>query len=353
MSMPGPRTDTPLARRLAGFLEHRPQLGPETVHIDITNACNLDCVTCWNYAPGLTSPKSMEWKRQRMAPALFHRLIGEIAALGVERIIISGGGEPFAHPSIYDFIADVKTHGLALTIISNGTLCDYDRLRIEPRPDQMLINLAAACSKTYCAYHPNQPPETFGTLIENLRSISGIIRLNLVQVINRLNHTELPQMIELAADIGARSSFKLGGVPPGTEALELSAKEKRKLLDKLIPKARKCAKALKSKHNLDAFSGQLEDSGGKRFIDTCFAGYLYSRIHVDGRVFFCCEHIDVGHVDDGNFAMIWSSPAYQAARNRLHAGHFFPGCQRCGKYDMNHDAALALAALQRTPDAAP
>ncbi len=76
-----------------------------------------------------------------------------------------------------------------------------------------------------------------------------------------------------------------------------------------------------------------------------FAGYLYGRIHVDGRVFFCCENIDVGHVDDADFATLWTAPSWQAVRDRLHAGRYYPGCRRCGKFDMNHDAALALAAL--------
>lgn len=337
------------AERLAGFLQHRARLGPETVHIDITNACNLDCATCWNYARGLAAPKSAQWKRQRMEPALFHRLVDEVDLAGAERVIISGGGEPFSHPAIYDFIADVKARSLALTLISNGTLCDYGRLRAGEggkRPDQMLINLAAASRDTYHAYHPNQPAETFDTLIDNLRGIAGLIRLNLVQVINRLNYAELPQMVDLAAGIGARSSFKLGDTPPGTEPLALGENEKRELLGCLIPEARRRAKARRSKHNLDAFAGQLGGPGGERFAGTCFAGYLYSRIHVDGRVLFCCEHIDVGHVEEADFATIWASPNYQAVRERLHRGHYYPGCQRCGKYDMNHDAAQALAAWQ-------
>src|SRR5690606_8183425 len=28
-------------------------LGPQTVHIDVTNACNVDCVTCWDHSPHL------------------------------------------------------------------------------------------------------------------------------------------------------------------------------------------------------------------------------------------------------------------------------------------------------------
>jgi MoaA/NifB/PqqE/SkfB family radical SAM enzyme len=78
----------------------------------------------------------------------------------------------------------------------------------------------------------------------------------------------------------------------------------------------------------------------------CFAGYLYSRVFVDGRVFFCCEHIEVGHVDQAPFGEIWTSPAYDAVRRRLHLGEAYPGCARCGKHDMNFTAARQLARLQ-------
>ncbi len=80
----------------------------------------------------------------------------------------------------------------------------------------------------------------------------------------------------------------------------------------------------------------------------CFAGYLYSRVYVDGRVFFCCEHIEVGHVDETDFGTVWLAPTYDALRQRLHNGQGFPGCARCGKHDMNFVAAEQLAMLMNT-----
>ena len=68
--------------RLQGYLERRPGQGPETVHIDIINACNLNCVTCWNYAPGLVTPKPAAWKTQRMDATVFARVLAEVAGAG-------------------------------------------------------------------------------------------------------------------------------------------------------------------------------------------------------------------------------------------------------------------------------
>jgi MoaA/NifB/PqqE/SkfB family radical SAM enzyme len=331
--------------RLRGYLDRRPYRGPETVHIDITNACNLDCVTCWNYAPGLAQAKTSAWKAQRMDAATFLRVLGDISATGAERIILSGGGEPFMHPHIHDFIAAVKKRGLLLTTISNGTLCDFEHLA-GLGVDQLLINTSSACAATYATYHPNQGEETFERLVDGVASIRGRIAVNLVQVINALNAHELIAMIDLAAEVGARASFKLGDTPPGTEGLALDATQRQRLINVAIPQAIDRARTLGVKHNLDAFTGQLGQHAHGNPPPPCFAGYLYSRVYVDGRVFFCCEHIEVGHVDQASFDAIWTAPQYDQVRRYLDQGHAYPGCARCGKHDMNFAAANQLARMQ-------
>jgi MoaA/NifB/PqqE/SkfB family radical SAM enzyme len=326
--------------RLRGFLEGRPLAGPQTVHVDLANACDLACVTCWNHAPELKNPKSAEWKRQRIERALFERAVDEVAAAGAERVILGGSGEPFTHPDAPAFVERVKARGLKLTLITNGKRCDFAALAAAG-VDQVLLNVASATPQTYTAYHPGEPEESFGRLIEGARKLSGAV--NLVQVINRVNAHELPQMVELAAEVGARCSFKLADAPRGTERFALQASDRRKLLESGIPQARKRAKALRVRHNLEAFADQLQGVGRAIAPPRCFAGYLYSRIWVDGRIFFCCEHLEVGSLADGTFESQWRGERYQKVRDQLRAGRAFPGCARCGKFDMNWAAEQALS----------
>lgn len=329
--------------RLRGFTERRPLAGPETVHLDVTNACNLDCITCWSYAPELSRAKPAEWRRQRVEPELFFRLVREAKEAGAERIVLSGGGEPFTHPRIYDFVAAVKDAGLRLTLITNGTLCDFSRLRALA-VDQILVNMAAATAPTYVRYHPNQSEATFHRLCEGARLLCGVTAVNLVQVVNRANFAELPEMMTLAADLGARSSFKVGDLPHGTERWGLSDEEVRHIVDELAPAARKIGKHRQVRHNLGAFLAQL--TGARGDLPECFAGYLYSRVHVDGRVLFCCAPIEAGHVKDGALDEVWRSERYASLRERLHEKRWFEDCARCGKHDMNFSAAKELARLR-------
>jgi MoaA/NifB/PqqE/SkfB family radical SAM enzyme len=150
-------------------------------------------------------------------------------------------------------------------------------------------------------------------------------------------------MVEHAADVGARVSFKLGDLPAGTRHFALTAAQKTELLEGLMPAARKLAKALDVRTNVDAFERQLR--GQREHLPPCFAGYLYSRVSVDGRVFFCCAHLEVGHVDEGAFDEVWRGPRYEAMRQTLHRGGTFTACERCGKHDMNVSAEKELARL--------
>lgn len=331
--------------RFRGFLEGRPRIGPQTVHLDVANSCNLSCVTCWNHSAALAQPKPASWKRQRVEPAAFFRALDQVAEAGAERIILSGGGEPFTHPDIERFAAGVKARGLRLTLITNGTRCDFARLRAL-EVDQILLNIASASREGYAAYHPNQDPEVFDRLVEGVQTLRGVAAVNLVQVINRVNAGDLVEMIELAARLGARSSFKVSDVPRGAERYALAPEQRARLLEDLIPTARERAKALRVKHNLDAYAAQLAGASAGPPPPACYAGYFYSRISIDGAVLFCCAALEAGNLADGSFGELWEGERYQALRERLRSGRLFPACARCGKHDMNFALGQELSALQ-------
>ncbi len=98
------------------------------------------------------------------------------------------------------------------------------------------------------------------------------------------------------------------------------------------------------KHNLDAYEAAL--TGSRASMRRCFAGYLYTRVSVEGRVFFCCAHLEAGSLQHERFADVWGSARYQAMRAQMERGEWFDACARCGKYDMNFNAERELTELQ-------
>jgi MoaA/NifB/PqqE/SkfB family radical SAM enzyme len=334
--------------RLAMYVRGELPPGPEMVHIDLTNACNLDCVTCWNYSPHLDTPKSGAWKRQTLDYDLFCKVAEDLTAMGVERVILSGSGEPFFHPRIYDVLAELQRRKIHVTIITNGTVTDWDRI-LALGVRQLLLNTSAASAASYVAFHPNQREDTWHRLCAGTARVAPRIFVNQVQVICSVNWREVPAMIDLAADLGAaRVSYKLANLAHGTEAVAITHAEREELCASLLPEALRRAKVRGVRHNLDVLGSQLRGESPTEFpIEEvgCHAGHFYSRVYVDGRVFYCCEHIEVGRLSEMPFREVWRSERYDRMRDRLQRGGYFPGCARCGKYELNYKVHEALTAL--------
>jgi MoaA/NifB/PqqE/SkfB family radical SAM enzyme len=182
--------------------------------------------------------------------------------------------------------------------------------------------------------------------MRNVASLAGRVRVNTVQVITRQNFHEIVEMISLAHRVGAaRVSYKRVSVSPGTEALAPTESERRELRETLIPRAREMAAVLHVRTNLDAFLSQLSGASATAFPIAeigCHAGYYYSRIYLDGRVFFCCEHFEVGDLRVVEFDEVWRSVAYEGFRGKMRQGEFLPACDRCGKYELNLAVARDL-----------
>ncbi len=334
---------------LAGMRAGRPATGPLHVHIDVTNACNAACVTCWDHSPLLTEGRSNEWKRRRLPLARFHALLDDLAALGsVQAVVVSGMGEPLTHPDIYTMLAAVKARGWALTLMTNLVAADIDRLA-PIGVDQVLVGVQGASPTSHMAFHPGWTEDHFFKMCAHLRALGRTgARVRHVHVINRDTAPEVPEMVRFGRLFGAdRVNFKLASLAEGTEACAITEAQRAWLLAEGIPEARRLADQWKVPTNLDLFERQVRP-GGLVTVPIaevgCWMGYVYTRVTVDEEVLYCCNtEVKVGSLRDTPFAALWHGPRWQALRNTLGAGGYFPGCERCGKFEQNVKWAARLA----------
>ncbi|HVY31404.1 MAG TPA: radical SAM protein [Polyangiaceae bacterium] len=89
------------------FAQHRPLL----VNIEPTHRCNLDCVYC----------DKVDAKSPQMETAAALHMLDELAALGTLSVCFDGG-EPLVHPGIEKLVRRAKTHGLRVSMSTNGML---------------------------------------------------------------------------------------------------------------------------------------------------------------------------------------------------------------------------------------
>jgi MoaA/NifB/PqqE/SkfB family radical SAM enzyme len=329
---------------LAGIAAGAPVTGPRTVHVDVTNACNAACITCWDHSPLLVETRSAAWKKRRIDLAAFDELVADLAALGsVKAMILSGMGDPLVHPDIYAMIERVKRQGWHLTVMTNLIAADIDRLAVLG-VDQFLVGVHGATPVAYSAFHPGWDEREFFTLCKHLRRLgSTASAVRHVQVINRDTAPEFVDMVRFGHQFRAdRVNFKLASLAGGTETCRITDEQRRWLAAEAIPRARALAGGLGVATNLDLFESQLaageeDESATVPIADVgCFQGFVYTRITASLDVLYCCNtEIKVGSLVGARFGELWRGEAWQALRDRLRRGDYFAGCERCGKFEQN------------------
>ncbi|UCC20826.1 MAG: radical SAM protein [Promethearchaeota archaeon] len=86
---------------------------PKSVHLYITNECNLDCEKCY-YRKSSDPKKELSLEQIRM-------LLEEWKRYKLTSIAI-GGGEPLLHPDINEIIQLAKDMGFFIAVTTNGTV---------------------------------------------------------------------------------------------------------------------------------------------------------------------------------------------------------------------------------------
>jgi MoaA/NifB/PqqE/SkfB family radical SAM enzyme len=91
-------------------LRYRLPLKPRQVQIEITNRCNMDCPMCPREDLNIEL-EHMDWSK-------FVTVVDKLNER--ENITLTGWGEPFLHPHIFDMITYCKDRGHKVMITSNG-----------------------------------------------------------------------------------------------------------------------------------------------------------------------------------------------------------------------------------------
>jgi MoaA/NifB/PqqE/SkfB family radical SAM enzyme len=331
--------------------QKKPTLAPESLALVLTNACNLTCITCWSYSPLLAVKPNKAWKTRQLPFDLVGNLLEEIALIGTQRLILTGGGDPLVYPQFYEVVELAKKLSLKVTLISNLTLIrDFERFKAL-KIDTIQANFSAADASSYVAFHPNRKPADFDKMMLQLEILSKTTPdLKLVCVICQTNVHLIDKTLHLAAKLSAGIQFKLMSIAEGTANVAISEAERQILLSQ-ESSINALAESLQVKTNLPVFFKTLKGEHVHSFpIEEigCFAGHWYARVQADGEVRFCCnphESLTISNLHLENFTTIWQSEKYQAVRNKLRNQDFVSGCERCGKFDLNFKIHQKLSAI--------
>jgi radical SAM protein with 4Fe4S-binding SPASM domain len=88
---------------------------------NITRACNLKCVHCYNNSRADKAPNELTTDESK-------GVLDDLAQFGVPSVLFSGG-EPLMRPDLFDLLSYAGQLGLRTVISTNGTLIDVDTAR--------------------------------------------------------------------------------------------------------------------------------------------------------------------------------------------------------------------------------
>ncbi|NDJ61466.1 MAG: radical SAM protein [Chloroflexi bacterium] len=312
---------------------------PIYVKLKLVWACNLRCVMC------------NHWRDHR-APALrmdhWGPVIDELAALGCEKLHISGG-EPTLHPDLLAVIARAAANGMRVTMTTNATRIDkaYARALADSGLHGVNVSIDSPQKRLHDKIRGvkgswKQTVAGADYLARCLRA--GRLRIN--TVVTRTNYASLVDLPALASQIGA-GSISLIPVDMNTPDIRpLRIRHLRDYNQRIAPviAAQGLAAGLiqteAEAYPFGTTAADLQRSLTGRYAQNyyaaqrCYAPWMHALIDHVGQVMVCCmlrEGPVLGDLRQDSFAAIWSGDGFARLRQQT-TRPLFPTCLSCDMF---------------------
>lgn len=173
-------------------IRYKIPIRPRQVQIEITNRCNMDCPMCQREDLGVEL-EHMSWSHfTAVVDKLNHQ----------EHITLTGWGEPFIHPKVFDMIAYCKERGHRVMVISNGLFTESSMI------DDILNSSADAITFSIDSVNGNQAVgHTSNKVYENIETVvkgrkPGSMGIRLQATLHMGCENDLYDVIRYGARIG-------------------------------------------------------------------------------------------------------------------------------------------------------
>lgn len=305
------------------------------------NRCNCRCLMCdiWR-----------ERRTQEIGVDEVARWREEWTALGVERVVLSGG-EALMHSDLPSLCALLRDAGVGITLLSSGLLLERNAAMLAELVDDLVVSLDGPRE-----LHDSirNVPRAFDRLAVGVRAVRAAGPAGMVTArctVQRRNALRLRETVAAARDVGldrisflavdvSSSAFNRPGGEGGTPREELApSKEELPLLAREIDVLERdfpsefasgfiAESAAKLRTRLLAYFTAVAGEGpfpGNR----CNAPWVSSVVEADGTVRPCFFHPPIGNVRAaGSLRAVLGSPEALAFREALDVATD-PACRRC------------------------
>ena len=189
-------------RRAEAPVLSSPGEDPSKIYVEATTHCNLSCLFC--------SRQAWDEPVGEMDGRTFAAILDGVQALSHRPTLLFGGiGEPLAHPRLPEMVAQAKSLGARVELVTNGTLLSraMGRALIEAGLDLLWVSLDGATPERYGDLRRGAAlPDVLGNLALfcDARRAGGTgPETGIAFVAMRRNIADLPALLDLAGRLGA------------------------------------------------------------------------------------------------------------------------------------------------------
>ncbi|NPA96473.1 MAG: radical SAM protein [Crenarchaeota archaeon] len=327
-----------MSLRIGEWVVSSSSRAPRALVLELTTSCNLSCAHCFRRAVGIEG---------RHAPLDMVELVAEqCRELGIERVTLSGWGEPTTYPRFLDAVWMLRDAGVEVAVNTNGiALARIASELVEARVSEVILSVDAFSPETYSAIRGARLEAVEEGLdqLRNERESRGCRRPRVVThfVVTRLNVGELRNFPEFAKRF-AVSKLEISHLVPLNRFMEreLACFSDPSCIEELERVSSEISKYMFS-HYYEITIPRSRPSVERR----CpYAAKQAAFVRVDGAVAPCIFYahpsthsfnfverrvnpVIFGRVDEG-LDRVWTKPSYIEFRARA-ALSIMPSCLDC------------------------
>lgn len=299
---------------------------PRRLVLELTNACNLNCVMCGRNAANFkTTVFKMPWF-DYLEP-LFDT---------VEEVTLMGWGEPTVHPHFEDMLARINQHAAKKYFCTNGLRLDtLTPALFEHHAELIGVSLDGATAQTNDRIRRGSDFKRIVRSLEHIEAIKAQQQLdypyiNFVFCAMKSNLHELPDLVKLASSIGLEEVKVVFLTVFQTQLAHESLWDDMEHVKEIFKKATELGEKLGVALKLPYLPG--EDPAGDKAHKDCFVGWRDFFLGSDGMVRPCMSTPEQLFAIDTSvpFMELWNHPTLQRHRSIVNeAEKMSLHCQHC------------------------
>ncbi len=318
------------------------KFSPYSVEIHPFRLCNLKCIFC--NVPSYKKNTMKDIKKDELI-----NVTKELCEMGVEKIYLSGGGEPLHNPDVTkELMKIIKSNNITGTIITNGTLWTDELIEktVDMGWDNIMFSIDGPDAETHD--YLRGVDGAFDKAIENIKKFnemkksieSDLPSLGIQVTICSKNYKEIPEIVEMAAKL----NIDFMDVNEMIEKNDVATKIKldnsqRKIAKKFLIESEEIAKSYGIKYNFLDLNIKNDIALDEKSTNVkniknvyCYEPWIRPTINSDGNVTVCpLNQINLGNIKNKTFSEIWYGKEFNEFRNKMISSILPDRCKNCNK----------------------